>query len=136
MAFVLDCSVALAWLLPDEGSEPADALADRLEQDSAHVPSIWPLEVGNALLVALRRGRISEGDVTRIAAALAALPVEVDHDAGGAALREVLDLARKLRLTTYDAAYLELAKRRALPLATLDSTLRRACAASRVALLP
>jgi len=58
MAFVLDSSVALAWLLPDEDTEALDALADRLEQEPAHVPATWPLEVGNALLMAQRRARI------------------------------------------------------------------------------
>jgi predicted nucleic acid-binding protein len=136
MPFVLDSSVALAWVLPDEGNQAADALADRMERDAAHVPGIWPLEVGNVLLAAVRRGRIREGELGRLAAALSALPVELDHDPERAALRDVLDLARRLGLTTYDAAYIELAKRRALPLATLDATLRQACATSGVRVLP
>jgi predicted nucleic acid-binding protein len=136
MAFVLDSSVALAWLLPDEGNEATDALADRLEEEPAHVPAIWPLEVGNALLVALRRGRIKEPDVTRLVTTLSALPVEVEHGAEDAALSGVLDLARRLGLTAYDAAYVELAKRRGLPLATLDSKLRHAAAALQIAALP
>lgn len=135
MAFVLDSSVALAWLLPDEGNEAIDALADRLEEEPAHVPAIWPLEVGNALLVALRRGRIKEADVTRLVDALSALPVGVES-ADAAALSGVLDLARELGLTAYDAAYVELAKRRGLPLATLDSKLRDAAAALQIAAIP
>ena len=81
MAFVLDSSVTLAWLLPDEGSEDVDKLADRLEQESAIVPSIWALEVGNALLVAQRRGRIKDDELARLAAALDGLPIEVDQEA-------------------------------------------------------
>ena len=136
MAFVLDCSVVLAWLLPDEGNESADRLADRLEHEAVYVPSIWSLEVGNALLVARRRGRIRESELTRLVQALAALPVEVDPNPGAAGFGGVMDLARQLGLTTYDGAYLELAKRRSVPLATLDEPLRRACAVSRIAVLP
>jgi predicted nucleic acid-binding protein len=133
MAFVLDSSVALAWLLPDEANERTDALADRLEQENAHVPSIWSLEVGNALMTALRRKRISDGDFDRCISALSALPIEVDPTAG---LAGVLSIARRFGLTSYDAAYLELAQRRGFPLATLDEKLRQACKALKVPVLP
>jgi len=136
MAFVLDSSVALAWLLPDGGSDATDALADRLAQESVLVPSIWPLEVGNALLMAQRRSRITDDDLTRLATALSALPIEVDQAADRPALGALLQLARQLGLTTYDAAYVELAKRRELPLATLDARLRQACLGVRVPVLP
>ncbi len=133
MAFVLDSSVALAWLLPDEANERTDALADRLEQENAHVPSIWPLEVGNALMTALRRRRISDGDFDRCISALSALPIEVDTIAD---LAGVLSIARRFSLTSYDAAYLDLAQRRGFPLATLDGKLRQACKALKVSVLP
>jgi predicted nucleic acid-binding protein len=133
MAFVLDSSVALAWLLPDEANERTDALADRLEQENAHVPSIWSLEVGNTLMTALRRKRISDGDFDRCISALSALPIEVDPTAG---LAGVLSIARRFGLTSYDAAYLELAQRRGFPLATLDEKLRQACKALKVPVLP
>jgi predicted nucleic acid-binding protein len=133
MAFVLDSSVALAWLLPDEANERTDALADRLEQENAHVPSIWSLEVGNALMTALRRKRISDGDFDRCISALSALPIEVDPTAG---LAGVLSIARRFGLTSYDAAYLELAQRRGFPLATLDEKMRQACKALKVPVLP
>lgn len=136
MPFVLDSSVTLAWLLPDEGSEAVDQLADRLEQDSAIVPAIWALEVGNALLVAQRRGRIKDAELARMVAALDALPIEVDQEAARSALLAILALAKKLALTSYDAAYVELAHRQALPLATLDARLREACMAMRVPVLP
>lgn len=133
MAFVLDSSVALAWLLQDEANERTDALADRLEQENAHIPSIWSLEVGNALMTALRRKRISNGDFERCISALSALPIEVDTAAG---LAGVLLIAQRFGLTSYDAAYLELAQRRGFPLATLDEKLRQACKALKVSVLP
>jgi predicted nucleic acid-binding protein len=133
MSFVLDSSVALAWLLQDESNEQVDALADRLESENAHVPAIWPLEVGNALMTALRRKRISEADLDRCISALSALPIEVDQPA---VLAGVLSIARRSGLTSYDAAYLELAQRRSLPLATLDEKLRQACKVLKVAVLP
>jgi predicted nucleic acid-binding protein len=136
MAFVLDCSVALAWVLPDEDNDSADLLADRLERESVYVPSIWSLEVGNALLGAQRRGRITESELIRLAGEMAALPVEVDPDTSAAAFGDVLGLARELGLTTYDAAYLELARRRSVALATLDIPLRQACAALKIPALP
>src|SRR5258706_5045274 len=124
MSFVLDSSVALSWLLPDEANERTDALADALEQANAYVPAIWSLEVGNALLMAQRRKRVSDSEFKRCVAALSALPIEVDV---AAKLPGVLSIAQRLNLTSYDAAYLELAQRRGLPLATLDDRLRQAC---------
>jgi predicted nucleic acid-binding protein len=136
MPFVLDSSVALAWLLPDEGGDAVDALADRLEQDFALVPAIWSLEVGNALLIAQRRGRIKDEELDGLIAALTVLPIEIDPDASGPGLSAILHLARRLGLTSYDAAYVELAQRRALSLATLDGKLREACAAINVPVVP
>ena len=133
MSFVLDSSVALAWLLQDEANERTDALADRLEQENAHVPPIWSLEVGNALMMAMRRKRISEAEFDRCIAAVSVLPIEEDPPA---ALAGVLSIARRFSLTSYDAAYLELAQRRGFPLATLDEKLRQACKALKVAVLP
>lgn len=136
MGFVLDSSVALAWLLPDEGSAAVDALADRLERESVDVPAIWGLEVGNALLTAMRRTRIDMADVETSLAALAALPIRPDRSVEPEALTTVVALAARHGLTTYDASYIELAQRRQLPLATLDRKLREACAAAGVAVLP
>ena len=136
MAFVLDCSVTLSWLLPDERGGATDALADELERTMAVVPAIWPYEVANALLVAQRRARIGDDDLIRMRRALAALPIEVDPVTSDHVLSEVSDLGRRLEITSYDAAYVELAARRRLPLATLDARLRKACAALKVAVLP
>ena len=136
MAFVLDSSVALAWLLPDEGSEATDALADRLEHEPAVVPAIWPLEVGNALLIAQRRGRLTEKEVDRLLSVVVELPIETEPAALNDRMSSVMSMARKLGLTAYDAAYLEIAKRRAIPLATLDARLRHACGQSGIEVLP
>ncbi len=136
MAFVLDSSVALAWLLPDEGSQSTDALADRLEREPAVVPAIWPLEVGNALLMAQRRGRLTEKEVDRLLSVIAELPVEIEPGALDERLGAIMSLARKLELTSYDAAYLELAKRRMIPLATVDLRLRKASARTAIDVLP
>ena len=136
MGFVLDSSVALAWLLPEEGSAAVDALADRLERESADVPAIWSLEIGNALLTAMRRAKIAMTDVDASLAALAALPIRPDQAVGPEELTAVVALAARHALTTYAASYVELAQRRQLPLATLDRKLREACAAVGVAVLP
>ena len=136
MAFVLDSSVALAWLLPDEGSEEVDKLADRLEAETALVPAVWRLEVGNALLTALRRERLARKDVDRLLALVAALPVEQDLPLDDAAYSRVMAIAERFALTSYDAAYLELAQRRGVALATLDARLRQTCARAGVAVMP
>jgi predicted nucleic acid-binding protein len=136
MAFILDSSVALAWLLPDETNADTDSLADRLDQATARVPQIWPLEVGNALIMARRRGRITDAELDQCIAALSALPIEVDHPAGAERLAAVLKIARRHGLTSYDAAYVELAQRCGLPLATLDSRLRQVCKTLKVPVLP
>ena len=136
MPFILDSSVALAWVLPDEGNVTLDALCDRLIDDTALVPPVWPLEIGNVLLVAVKRGRLTTKDVKQLIAELRALPLEVDSHSTERALEDTLNLARKYDLTTYDASYLELAKRRDLPLATLDTKLRQACVPAKITLLP
>jgi predicted nucleic acid-binding protein len=136
MAFVLDCSVTLSWLLPDEDGRETDALADELERTTAIVPAIWPYEVANALLVAQRRARIARSDSIRVRRALAVLPIEVETMPADHVLSVVSDLAGQLEVTSYDAAYAELAIRRRLSLATLDARLRKACASLKVPLLP
>jgi len=136
MAFVLDCSVTLSWLLPDERGAATDALVDALERTTAVAPAIWPYEVANALLVAQRRARIGDDDLLRVRRALAALPIEVEAVARDHVLSAVSDLGRRFDITSYDAAYVELAARRRLPLATLDARLRKACAALHVEVVP
>lgn len=136
MTFVLDCSVTLAWLLPYENSAAADALAGELARTTAVVPAIWTYEVANALLVAQRRARIGDNELIRMQRALAALPIEVEAVAKDHVLSAVADLGRRLGITSYDAAYIELAARRKLPLATLDERLRKTCASLKIDVLP
>ena len=129
MAFVLDCSVAIAWIFADETTEMALKLLESLAHDSAVVPQLWPLEVANVLLVATRRGRIREQDWPQLIDALDALPIEVDGQTHSRAWTMTLGIASRHGLSAYDAAYLELASRRNLPLATLDTRLAEACRA-------
>jgi predicted nucleic acid-binding protein len=135
MSFVLDSSIALAWMLPDESNSEADELLERVISEGALVPPIWPFEVGNVLLVALRRARIRQEEFEAMIERLAQLPIEVDIEAMDHALAGVLLLAAQLGLTTYDASYLDLAQRRNVPLATLDKRLRAACATVKLEVL-
>jgi predicted nucleic acid-binding protein len=131
--FVLDSSIALSWCFEDEASAGSDALFERVRDDGAVVPGLWHLELGNVLLQAEKRGRISPADVATRLDLIAELPISVDPETGSRAWREVLTLARAQGLTTYDAAYLELAARRGLPLATKDQQL--AAAATRLSVV-
>ncbi len=133
---VVDASLVLAWCFADEKSESADRLMDRIGDDGALVPSLWRLEVANVLLAAERRARIGRVDADDRLQRLADLPIEVDDETDRRAWNDVLALARAARLTVYDAAYLELALRRGLPLATLDGDLARAARKAGVPVLP
>lgn len=135
MSFVLDCSVAVTWCFADEASPATDALLGRIEEQGALVPQLWHLEVGNVLIQAERRGRITAGDMAARVELLRRLPIATDDETAARALRDVLTLAREQRLTTYDASYLELAARRGLPLATRDEELREAAGRMGVGLL-
>lgn len=125
--FVVDASVTLAWCFSDEATEYADRILGRLERDEALAPSIWPLEVANGLRTAERRGRLRPAQLPRLRELLGALPVRVELVELAAATGEVLEAARTHDLTAYDAAYLTLAARRGLALATVDERLRTAC---------
>lgn len=125
-ALVLDCSTALSWVLPDEREDGQGEVERMVARDGAVAPSHWPLEVANALTMAARRGRIDRTYRDLVLADLAALPVDLDQETAAHAWGASLRLAEEFRLTVYDAAYVELARRRALPLATLDSALERA----------
>ncbi|HYZ26362.1 MAG TPA: type II toxin-antitoxin system VapC family toxin [Geminicoccaceae bacterium] len=134
-AFVLDASIALAWCFADEATPATDALLDRLADEEAAAPALWRLEVANALSMAESRGRLSVAGLTRSVSLLQRLAVAIDPEGSDRALRELLDLARSERLTVYDAAYLELALRLGLPLASKDASLRTAAAGLGLALL-
>ena len=132
---VLDASVALAVALQQANRHLAVPIMTLVVDDSAAVPSIWHLEVGNFLLLAERRGTISPADRAAALEDLLRLPVEVDLDTAARAWRDTFALAERHRLTLYDASYLELSQRRVLPLATFDAALRRAAVAVGVKLL-
>ena len=126
MAFVLDCSVTMAWVFPDEATEATNQLRDSLVESRSFVPSLWPVDVDNVLLVATRRNRIRVDDWPEIRASLEALPIEIDPVTTSRAWGASLELARTHQLSVYDAMYLELAMRLQLPLATLDRALHGA----------
>jgi predicted nucleic acid-binding protein len=131
--FVLDGSVTLAWYFKDEADPYADAVAASIPGAQPAVPAIWPLEVANAVLVGERRKRSTEAQAARWLAYLGSLPIAVDDQTTARAWTDVLRLGRAHALSAYDAAYLELALRRGLPLATLDGPLKAAAAAAGVA---
>ena len=139
MAWVFDASIAMAWCFEDEKTAETDALLDRLEQDHAIVPQLWYLEVANVLTMAMRKrtgARITEPQRAQFLGMLAAAPIRVDLEAHVHAWGTILALADKHRLSTYDAAYLELAMRLGAPLATLDAELAAAAKNVGVAVLP
>ena len=133
--FVIDASVTLAWCFDDEASGDADRVLARLEHETALAPAHWPLEIANALRTAERRGRLAAADLPRLRALLAALPVEIAPVELSTAIFGVLEAARAYELTACDAAYLDLAAVRGLPLATVDDRLRAACAHAGVELV-
>jgi len=120
---VLDASVALAWCFKNEATEAADRVLERLAAEEAYVPAIWHLEIANVLALSERRRRITPAGSTEFIALLETLIIVVDEETPARALSRVLDLAREQRLTAYDAAYLELAMRLGLPLASKDGDL-------------
>lgn len=131
--FVLDCSVAVAWFFEDEADAYAESVEDAMASAAAVVPSLWRLEVANALLVGERRRRATEAKVTQFLTLLNSLPITPDDETTARAWSDTLHLARAHDLSAYDAAYLELALRRGLPVATLDHKLKAAARAAGVA---
>jgi predicted nucleic acid-binding protein len=124
--FVLDGSIALAWYFADEADAYADEVARQLPSVSAIVPTIWPLEVANAVLMGERRKRSTSAQAATWIGHLLTLPITVDDETSSHAFGSILNLGRMHGLSAYDAAYLELAMRRGLPLATLDEPLKAA----------
>jgi predicted nucleic acid-binding protein len=133
--FVLDACAVIAWAFRDEGAS-LDALIARVAEEPAVVPAHWLLEVDNALLMGERRGRIKAEQREEILAHISRLPIRVDEETSLRGWQEVPELAVRHRLTAYDAAYLELALRLNVPLATLDADLARAARSAKVRLLP
>ncbi len=132
MAFVLDASIAACWAFDDEDHPKAREALERLRSEEAYAPVLWRFEICNLLVVNERRGRIEERDTGLVLRSLARLPIQLDAQALAA---DLLKLARSCRLSAYDAAYLELAARLGLPLATLDQRLAQAAESAGVALL-
>lgn len=124
--FVVDNSVVMSWCFENEGNSYAEAVLEDLESAEVFVPAIWPLEVGNVLLVAERKKRLSQAAVVRFLALLGGLPITVEQETPERMLKEIVSLAREHELSTYDASYLDLAMRLGLPLATLDTSLAKA----------
>lgn len=134
---VIDASVALAWAFPDEEGAGPLAVLRQIDSESAIVPPIWPLEVANVLVGAERSGRLSKTDLRKALLLFSRLPIKVsmlgiELDSG---LAQVVALARKHRLSSYDASYLELAIRTGSKLATLDRPLSKAANAEGVSLI-
>lgn len=121
--FVVDNSVVISWLFRDEANNYADAVLNRLSVATAHVPSIWPLEVLNVLLTAGRRKKISQADSARYLTLLGQLPIIVEYEPPQNIMTILLSLGRENNLTSYDASYLDLAMRNGYPIATLDKKL-------------
>ena len=134
MPFVLDASVTISWAFPDEQNPIAVRAAQRLEHssDSAVVPAIWWYEVRNVLLVNERRGRTTASRTANFLKEIADIDIVIDSAQND---QLMLDLARQYGLTFYDAAYLALAVREGLPLATLDKALQAAALAAGIPLL-
>lgn len=134
-SFVVDNSVVMTWCFKDEVSRYADSILDSLEYFTAIVPSIWPLEVGNVLLVAERKKRLSGADSARFIALLYELPITVDQEPPERMIKEIFALAREHKLSTYDASYLDLAMKKGIPIATLDKRLLKAAKRSNVSIM-
>ena len=134
MPFVVDASVALAWCFEDEANAHTEAVLDLLADDTTIVPSLWELEVSNVLLLGERRRRLTESQTTRFVALLGQLPILVDS--ASTDMAAVIALGRQYTMTAYDAAYLALAQREGVPLASLDRKLREAAQVSGVRLIP
>ena len=135
MSLVLDASLTLSWFFKDERTPGADAVLTEVTERGAVVPALWRLEVANALQMALRRKRIDAAFRDAALTQLSRLSISADPDTDAYAWTVTLQLADRFQLTLYDAAYLELAVRRGLPLATLDRELRDASAALAITLL-
>lgn len=132
---MLDASLTLAWALDETETHYTRVVLAQMLEHVVAVPTVWPLEIVNAAVMAARRGRIDEEEVRTLLELVRGLDVEVDEHGHRVAFDVVADLAQQHGLTSYDAAYLELALRREAPLATIDAGLARAARAAGVELL-
>ncbi len=124
----MDSAVTLTWCFSDEATAYTESFLNRLSTltDTAIVPALWLYEIVNVVALASRKGRITQLQGTQFLHSLTDLPIEVDYTNKILLFKDVAPLADRHRLTGYDAAYLELALRLALPLATLDQELIQA----------
>lgn len=132
---VLDSSATLAWIYGDEATDAVRQLFEIVADEGAFVPALWRLEIANSLTIALRRGRIDADYRDAALRDLAILDITIDPHTNIHAWTATVQLADRFRLTLYDAAYLELAQRLSLPLASLDNDLRNAAHALGITLL-
>ncbi len=130
--FVVDNSVVMSWCFKEEVNSYSNAVLDSFAEFSAFVPSIWPQEVVNVLLVAERRKCLSEKDSVYFIRLLQQLPIFVEYERPQGVMKDILGLARVHRLSSYDASYLDLAMKKNLSLATLDKMMRKAAKAVNV----
>lgn len=135
MSLVLDSSVTLARVFPDEWTPAVLQVFDDQAVNGAWVPDLWKIELANVLSFSVKKGRMTKERRDEVLSDLQILPISVDTETGKNAWKETLALADRHQLTVYDAVYLELALRRSLPLATLDHDLRKAAQAEGVTLL-
>ena len=132
MPFVLDNSIVCGWFLENQATPYSDAIIERLRDDRAAVPALWELEFTNVLRSACLRQRMTAQAAQRVIAQIVSLPIDVDRQPVPAS--EILGLALRFGLSSHDAAYLELALRLQLPVATGDGPLRAAALAAGVGL--
>jgi predicted nucleic acid-binding protein len=133
MAFVLDNSVSSGWYLKNQTTSYTEAIARRLQDEKAHVPALWELELTNVLRTACLRQRMTAAQAQTTLTEISSLPIEVDRTA--VPVSQILALALRFDLSSYDASYLELALRLQLPIATKDGPLRDAAVASGVGIV-
>jgi predicted nucleic acid-binding protein len=127
VTFVADASVAIGWVHPAQATPQTDAMLDAIADGATlEVPSLWPMEVANALVVLVRRGKLNEDDRQNAIGWLRGLRVRLDQEAGALALSRLSELAVAHTLSVYDASYLELAQRSKLVLGCKDGPLRKA----------
>lgn len=135
MSLIVDASITMAWCFEDEATPATEEVLDQVVESNALVPSVWRFEVGNALQMAIRRKRITEVFRDDALAKLLAMPITVDPETDAYVWTTALRLSERFGLTLYDAAYVELAQRRNLPLASLDQEMRAAASALNIELL-
>lgn len=125
MTFVADASIGLAWCFPEEETPATRKLLDRVADEAAVVPGFWFIELTNILALSEKKGRISKEEVAEFIFLIEGFSLDVDHECSTRAFAHLLPLCREHHLTAYDAIYLDLARRRRLPLATLDRPLAK-----------